>query len=140
MAITFMIRSFNQFQVYTHKQKNKFDFCVQNKIQLASRLFTEVGSSPVKNIPVEIQETPSNEIAGKFPKKKYLDFWLKRRFLIFKIVIQFRKLHQNVQRYQNKTQSRKEQFGPILAALYIGYKFLSSVQCTLKLLLKNCIN
>ena len=33
---------------------------------------------------------------------------------IFKIIIQFKKLHENSQRYLDKTQCRKTQFGPIL--------------------------
>ena len=50
---------------------------------------------------------------------------------IFKIVIQFEKLDQNIQRNQDKTPCR---FGKFWIALYISYKFLGAVQNFLSLI------
>ena len=56
---------------------------------------------------------------------------------IFKIVFTFKKLDQNTQRNKDKTHRKKKI--DFWTALYIGYEFFSTVQCSLKLLFKNCI-
>ena len=57
-----------------------------------------------------------------------------------KIIIQFKKLHQNIQRNQDETPGKKKNnLDRFWTALYISYKFLSDLQCALKLLFKDCI-
>ena len=45
---------------------------------------------------------------------------------IFKIVIQFKRLDQNIQKKLDKTRLEKNRFDQFWTALYIGYKFYVS--------------